>query len=168
MNGIKLETFLPYFGKISKQWGLGESVGKVWGYLLFNSEPISQENIEKYVGYSRGLISRSLKELKKLEAIEILRRGQTLYYSTQYSLINGFNKMIEIFIERDVKPLIEQFSKNLKDVKDVNVRKKVKKISEEFKKLRFGTLMFSKIMNSVDLMDVKSIERIANEYSVKL
>ena len=32
---ININKILSSFGRISKQWGLGESVGRGWGFLLF-------------------------------------------------------------------------------------------------------------------------------------
>jgi len=53
-------------------------VGRVWGFLLFKSCPVTQKEIEEGTGYSRGLISRSLRELKRGPMIEVKREGREI------------------------------------------------------------------------------------------
>ena len=145
-SGIDTKRILSSFGKISKQWGLGESVGKVWGFLLFRSTPVTQKEIEKGTNYSRGLVSRSLKKLKKLNMVFVIKKGKEFYYSTDASLIKGFNKVIKNFLEVEIKPLIESLSKNLNKIGDVAIKKNIRRIINEYKRLDKGILVFSKTM----------------------
>ena len=64
MSEEAMREVLDSLAKIGKQWGLGESVGRVWGFLLFKSCPVTQREIQEGMGYSRGLISRCLRHLK--------------------------------------------------------------------------------------------------------
>ena len=59
MSEVAMQEVLDSLAKIGKQWDLGESVGRVWGFLLFKSCPVTQREIEEGTGYSSGLISRS-------------------------------------------------------------------------------------------------------------
>ena len=127
MSDIDVKKILSSFGRISKQWGLGESVGKVWGFLLFKAVPITQKEIEKGTKYSRGLVSRSLKKLKELDIVSTTKKGSEFYYSTNASLIKGFNKVTKNFLEIEVKPLIEYLSKESSKIKDPAVKKNVDK-----------------------------------------
>jgi len=166
MSEINTKKILSSFGRISKQWGLGESVGKVWGFLLFNSEPINQKEIEEGIGYSRGLISRSLKKLKGLEMVSITKKGSEFYYSTNASLIKGFNSVIKNFLEVEVKPLIETLSKESTKIDNNPVRKNFDKIVKEYKKLNLGISIFSKIMESFNLPNIKDLKEAAKKYSI--
>jgi len=167
MNNTNTQKILFSFGRISKQWGLGESVGKVWGFLLFKSKPITQKEIEKGMGYSRGLVSRSLNKLKELDMINIIKKGKEFYYSTDASLIKGFNKIIENFLKKEIKPLIKYLFKVLNKIKDITVKKNVNRIIKEYRKLNTGITIFSKIMNSVALLDLENLKEIAKKYSTK-
>ena len=158
---------LSSFGKISKQWGLGESVGKVWGFLLFKSKPITQKEIEKGTNYSRGLVSRSLKKLKEFNMVFAIKKGKEFYYSTNASLINGFNKVIKNFLETEIKPLIESLSKNLNKIEDVTVKKNIRRMINEYRRLDVGILVFSKTMESLILLNIKNLTEIAKRYSKK-
>lgn len=42
-----MQEMLDSLAKIGKQWDLGESVGRVWGFLLFKSCPVTQREIEE-------------------------------------------------------------------------------------------------------------------------
>jgi DNA-binding transcriptional regulator GbsR (MarR family) len=166
-DGIDTKKILSSFGRISKQWGLGESVGRVWGFLLFKSIPITQKEIEKGTNYSRGLVSRSLKKLKELDIIFITKKGKEFYYSTNASLIKGFNKVTKNFLETEIKPLTESLSKNLNKVEDNSIRKNINRMINEYKKLNLGISIFSKTMESIVLLNVENLKKIAKEYSKK-
>ncbi len=161
------KKILSSFGRISKQWGLGESVGRVWGFLLFKSIPITQKEIEKGTSYSRGLVSRSLNKLKDLDIISATRKGKEFYYSTNASLIKGFNKVTKNFLETEIKPLIESLSKNLDEIKDITIKKNISRMINEYKKLNLGILIFSKTMESLALLNTKSLTEITKKYSKK-
>ena len=165
---IDIKKVLSSFGRISKQWGLGESVGKVWGFLLFKSVPITQKVIEEGINYSRGLVSRSLKKLKDLNIVSITKKAKVFYYSTDASLIKGFNKVTKNFLETEVKPLTESLSKNLNEIEDVTIKKNIRRMINEYKKLDLGILIFSKTMESLNLLNIENLKEIAKEYSIKL
>jgi len=164
---INIKRILLSFGRISKQWGLGESVGKVWGFLLFKSTPMTQKEIENGTNYSRGLISRSLKKLKELDMINVAKKGNKFYYSTKASLIKGFNKVTKNFLSIEIKPLIESLSKNLNELKDVTIKKNVRRMINEYKKLDLGILVFSKIIESLATLNIKNLTEITKKYSKK-
>ncbi len=164
---INIKKILSLFGRISKQWGLGESVGRVWGFLLFKSVPTTQKEIEKGVNYSRGLVSRSLKKLKKLDIIFVTKKDKEFYYSTNASLIKGFNKVIKNFLETEVEPLIEHLSKESGKIKDGVVKKNINKMINEYKKLSLGILVFSKTMKSFSLLSIGNLTKMVKKYSKK-
>ncbi len=156
MKEINIKKVLSSFEKMSKQWGLGKSVGKVWGFLLFNSKPMTQEEIEKGIRYSRGLISRSLKKLRELNMINITKKGKEIYYSANTSLIDGFNNMINDFLETEIKPLIDYLSKNLNKIEDGTIRENVRRIIREYEKLNIGILIFSKTMKYLSSLNMEN------------
>jgi DNA-binding transcriptional regulator GbsR (MarR family) len=166
-NEIDIKKILSSFGRISKQWGLGESIGRVWGFLLFKSVPITQKEIEEGTNYSRGLVSRSLKKLKDLNIVSVTKKGNEFYYSTDASLIKGFNKVTKNFLETEIKPVIEHLSKNSNKIKDKTVKKNIQKIINEYKKLNLGILVFSKTMESLTLLNLENLKEIAKKYSIK-
>ena len=168
MYEINTKKILSSFGRISKQWGLGEPVGRVWGFLLFKSTPVTQKEIEKGTNYSRGLVSRSLKKLNEINMINITKKGKEFYYSTNASLIKGFNKVIKNFLEIEIKPLTEALSKNLNKMEDVTVKKNIRRIINEYKRLDLGILIFSKIMESFSLVNKENLTEIVKRYSKKI
>jgi len=167
MSDIDTKKILSSFGRISKQWGLGESVGRVWGFLLFRAVPITQKEIEEGTEYSRGLVSRSLKKLKELDIVSITKKGTEFYYSTNASLIKGFNKVTKNFLETEVKPLIEHLSKEADKIKDPAIKKNIDKMINEYKKLNLGISIFSKTMESFNLPSIKDLKDVAKKYTIK-
>lgn len=153
---------------MSKQWGLGKPVGKIWGFLLFNSIPLTQKEIGDGVNYSRGLVSRSLKQLKELDMLSETRKGKEFYYSTNTSLIKGFDNVVKNFLEKEIRPVIKYLSESSKDREDIQVKKNIQKMAVEYKKLNLGILVFSKVMEGFASLNTESIRTIAQKYSVKL
>ncbi len=151
-----VKKILLSFGKISKQWGFGESVGRIWGFLLLKSTPVTQKEIEECTNYSRGLVSRSLKKLKELNMVLVTKKGKQFYYSTNVTLIEGFNKLTKDFVKSEVRPLVKSLSRNLNKIENSSVKRNIRKIINEYKKLDLGILTFSKIMEDVLLNYKKS------------
>jgi DNA-binding transcriptional regulator GbsR (MarR family) len=89
MSEVVMHEVLDSLAKMGKQWDLGEPVGRVWGFLLFKSCPVTQKEIEDGTGYSRGLISRCLKILEKMPLIEVSRVRKENLYSVNTSLTEG-------------------------------------------------------------------------------
>ncbi len=100
--------FLEFFAKVTKQWGIGETTGRVWGLLLMMSKPLSQEEIVNTLHYSRGLVSRALKKLRELKLIDYKKEGKQFYYYSTTNFVNGFNKIVQYFIVNNLNPLLEK------------------------------------------------------------
>ena len=133
-------------GKISKQWGFGESAGKVWATLLFSGQPLSQKSIAKKTGYSLGHVSPSLKILEKTNMVRVTRgHGKERLYDPAISFNEAFRMTMIDTLERDIKPLIEQLEKR-NDIKDPVMRAKFSKTIKDYKNLEKRLKIFSKIM----------------------
>jgi len=72
MSDTAMQEVLTSLSKMGKQWGLGAPVGRVWGFMLFKSCPVTQKEIAEGTGYSRGLISRSLSQLDRINMITVV------------------------------------------------------------------------------------------------
>jgi len=162
MSDTAMQEVLASLAKMGKQWGLGAPVGRVWGFMLFKSCPVTQKEIEKGMGYSRGLISRSLSKLKRINMINVATEGRESRYSVNTSLINGFSEFLKLFLEDDIKPMIELLSGNSDKTEDVVVRKSFHALINEYKKLQLAVLIFSKILNdittSTTTIDIENLE----------
>jgi DNA-binding transcriptional regulator GbsR (MarR family) len=105
MSEIAMQEVLASLAKMGKQWGLEAPVGRVWGFMLFKSCPVTQREIGEGTGYSRGLISRSLSKLKRIKMINVATGGREAHYSVNMSLINGFSEFLKLFLNDDVKAI---------------------------------------------------------------
>ena len=168
MGKINSNNMLSSFAKISKQWGLSEPVGRVWGFLLFSSKEVNQEQIEAGTEYSRGLVSRALTKLKELKMINIIRKGKVYFYSANTSLIRGFDNIITNFLENELESTIQTLSKNVTKINEKVVRQQVQRIIKEYKKLKIGMLIFSKIMESISLLTIENLRKTAQKYSINI
>jgi DNA-binding transcriptional regulator GbsR (MarR family) len=155
---IKIEKeFIDRTGKISKQWGLGEPVGRVWAALLFTNAPLSQKEIAMKTDYSLSLVSPSLKILEKLNMVRSVRgKGKEKLYQLAMSFIEAFNVMIKRFLEQDLKPLIGQLDKASKR-SNINKKKKFMNLMKDYRSLEIHLNLFSKLTS----MKKKTVERIS-------
>ncbi|MBU7014825.1 MAG: ArsR family transcriptional regulator [Theionarchaea archaeon] len=157
MIEMDVRRLLSSFARLSKQWGLGESVGKIWGFLLFEGRPLSQRQIEENINFSRGLISRSLAKLSDLGIIEKFKKGRESYYSTDISLLSGFDRVIEDFLRTEIEPAITYLSKNLNRVEDETTKTKIRRMIDEYETLVLGIQVFSGIMKKYSSSDTRGL-----------
>ena len=165
-----MREVLDSLAKMGKQWDLGESVGRVWGFLLFKSCPVTQREIEEGTGYSRGLISRCLKVLKRGPMIEVKREGREIRYSVNTSLTDSFGELLKRFLADNIKPMIELLSTSQDKIGDAKVKETFHALVNEYKKLNLAVLLFSKIIDNINTMPVgvENVEEIAEKISMKI
>ncbi|MCW3131017.1 MAG: hypothetical protein N2V75_13110 [Methanophagales archaeon] len=167
-----MREVLDSLAKIGKQWGIGESVGRVWGFLLFKSCPVTQREIEEGTGYSRGLVSRSLGKLKKGPMIRVEREGREIRYSVNTSLTNSFGELLKRFLAENIKPIIELLSTSRDKVRDAKVKENFTAVLHEYRKLNLAVLLFSRIMDELNTMpvdvEVENVDEVAKRISMKI
>jgi DNA-binding transcriptional regulator GbsR (MarR family) len=165
-----MQEVLDSLAKMGKQWDLGAPVGRVWGFLLFKSCPVTQREIEEGTGYSRGLISRCLKVLKRGPVIEVSREGREIRYSVNTSLTDSFGELLKRFLADNIKPMIELLSTSQDKIGDANVKETFHALINEYKKLNLAVLLFSKIIDNINTMPVglENVEEVAEKISMKI
>ena len=167
-----MREVLDSLAKIGKQWGIGESVGRVLGFLLFKSCPVTQREIEEGTGYSRGLVSRSLGKLKKGPMIRVERKGREIHYSINTSLTESFGDLLKRFLAENIKPTIELLSTSLDKIGDAKVKETFTAMLHEYRKLKLAVLIFSRIMDMLNTMPIDieecNVEEVAKSISVKI
>ena len=151
--------FLNKVSKIGKQWGLGASAGRVWGVLLFNSNPLTQKEIAKQSSYSPGLVSQSLKVLEQMSMLSVVgNKGKERLYGAAVSFIDSFDKVLRNFVEQDVAPIIQVLESNLDQVNDPEVKNSLKLLITDQKKINILLDFFSKVLvanKSLEILEIK-------------
>jgi DNA-binding transcriptional regulator GbsR (MarR family) len=157
---------------MGKHWDLGVPVGRVWGFLLFKSCPVTQREIEEGTAYSRGLVSRSLKVLRRGPMIEVSREGREIRYSVNTSLTDSFGELLKRFLANNIKPMIELLSTSHDKVEDAKVKETFHSLINEYKKLNLAVLLFSRIIDNINTMpvdmEVENVEEVAETISMKI
>ena len=146
-----MQEVVDSLAKIGKHWDLGESVGRVWGFLLFKSCPVTQREIEEGTGYSRGLISRCLKMLEMTDRIEVRREGQENHYTIKTSLTESFGEMLKRFSTEILNPMSELLTENMDKIEDAKVRETFRTLLHEYKKLYLAILIFTGIIEDINV-----------------
>lgn len=172
MSDEAMQEVLDSIAKMGKQWDLGgESVGRVWGFLLFKSCPVTQREIEEGTGYSRGLISRCLMKLEKMPLLEVSRVGNENLYSINTSLTEGFGELLKRFLTAKITPMIELLSGTADKIEDAKVRETFLALLHEYKKLKLAVLIFSRVMDDINIneivKDTEDIEDYVKKFDFK-
>lgn len=138
------QSFINQLGKMTKNWGMGEPVGRVFASLIFADEPLSQKGIAQMTGYSLSLISPTLKMLENLKMVRSIRgSGREKLYEPKVSFIEAFSMMMMSLLEEDVRPVIAE----LESVKqEIGKKKKLAQLIREYKRLEFYLTMFEKVI----------------------
>ncbi|MBU7035344.1 MAG: hypothetical protein HXS49_09155, partial [Theionarchaea archaeon] len=110
---------------------------------------------EENIKFSRGLISRSLTRLVDLGIIEKFKKGRESYYSSDISLVGGFDKIMENFLKTEIEPVMNYLSKNLNRTEDETTQEKIRRMIGEYEKLVTGIQVFSKIMKRYSSPDAR-------------
>ena len=151
MSDVVMQEVLDSFAKIGKHWELGESVGRVCGFMLLKSCPVTQREVEEGTGYSRGFISRCLTVLKDRHLIEVSSAGKENLYSINTSLTANHGKFLEQFLTEEINPIIELLSGYADKVKDGKVKENILKLLHEMKKLNLAFRIFLGIIWDINM-----------------
>lgn len=137
-------------GDIGKQWGLGESVWRVWSCILFKTCPVSQKEIEDGTGYSTGMIRMTLQKLKLANMIkETIMGGDTLYY-VNTSLTDAFSTFSKQLFEESIKPMIAVLAENIENVENPRVKRTCQEMVNEYEKLNLLMLIQARIIEQIN------------------
>jgi len=129
--------FIHRLGKATNRWGLGESVGRVWGALLLAGHAMTQEQLAESSGYSIGLVSSSLSRLEEMGFVtSIGRQGRKRLYVAVMSFVDALESFLKRFVEVEVTPALGILSEKIHEVKDAEQRSNAEKILIEYRKAR--------------------------------
>jgi len=137
-------------GKIRGRWGLGESMWRIWGCILFKSCPIAQREIELGTGYSRGTVRLNLQKLKMANMIKAVSMGGEPFYVVSTSLTDAFGHFSKQFFEDNIQPMLSALAEHLDTVEDPKVQNTFRELIEECKKLQLLVLIQSKIIEHIN------------------
>ena len=164
MSDEAMNKILDSFAKTGKQCGMGESVGRIWGFLLLNSCPVTQKEIEDGTGYSRGLISQCLRGMEERTVIEVKRGGRENGYSINSSLATSFGELVGCQYEERIKRIIEFLSEITYTITDEKLRESLCAVVAEYKKLSIAFLLFPQIIalingKNLNMGDIKEMAK---------
>jgi DNA-binding transcriptional regulator GbsR (MarR family) len=137
-------------GKISGRWGLGESMWRIWGCILFKSCPVSQKDIELSTGYSRGTVRLNLQKLKMASMIKEVSMGGETFYIVNTSLTDAFGHFSKQFFEDNIQPLLSALAEHLDTVEDPKVQRTFRELIDECKKLQILVLVQLRIIEHIN------------------
>lgn len=102
--------------KVSELWGLDESVGIVFGALLFSSKPLALEEIAKISNYSVSSVCQKMKLLENLGYVRRIKKSgsKKIYYEVEYDLANMIKRFIEASLENEIMPMLSTIDEYLK------------------------------------------------------
>ena len=146
-----MQDVLDSFAKIGRHWELGESVGRVCGFMFLKSCPVTQREIEEGTGYSRGFISRCLAILKDRHLIKVSSEGKENLYSINTSLTENHGKFLEQFLTEEINPIIDLLSEYIKSVEEDKVRDNIQKLLHEMKKFNLAFRIFLGIIWDINM-----------------
>ena len=164
MGTEAMQRVLDSFAKAGKQLGVGESVGRIWGFLLLQSGPVTQKEIEAGTGLSRGLISQCLRGMEERTVVSVDRSGRENHYSINPSLATSYGALVARQYEDRVKWVIEFLAEFSTTLRDTQLRESVRSIISEYKKVSIAFLLFPQIIALIqesnhELEDVKAVAK---------
>ncbi|HYK72680.1 MAG TPA: GbsR/MarR family transcriptional regulator [Pseudoneobacillus sp.] len=102
-------------------YGITPSVGRLYGLLFFNEEPMSLDTMKDELGMSKTSMSTSVRQLQELNMVEkIWKKGsrKDLYQSVD-DWYQSFNDYFSITWRKGVSLNIASINKSLEDVREL-------------------------------------------------
>lgn len=145
------KEFIRRSGRITKKWGLGEPVGKIWGLLLFENRPLTQKEIAKQLDCSLSLVSPNLTLMENLNLVSIIgKNGREKQYGAVPSFITTFEKVMKNFITKEVDPLVNLLESNISSIKEEGTKNRFNNMLEEYKNAGESIKLISKFIGKLN------------------
>ena len=114
--------FIYWIGKMMKSFGLEESIGAIWGFILLKGTSVTQKEIVKGTGYSVSLVSTSLNKLERLGFISSIgRKGRCKLYRASKSFLDGLESYLKRLVDVEINNAVQHLSKELNNIEDINI-----------------------------------------------
>ncbi len=140
--------FIYWIGRMMKSFGLEESIGAIWGFILLKGEPVTQKEIVKGTGYSISLVSISLNKLEKLGFItNIGRKNRCKLYRASKSFLDGLESYLKRLVDIEINNAVVHLSKELEKIKDKDIRANAEKIISDYMELRIFLNKLIQVLN---------------------
>ncbi len=152
------DAILDAASRAGKILGVGESVGRIWGFMLLQSRPLTQTEIADGTGYSRGLISQCLQGMEERTVITVERAGREKHYSMNPTLATSYGEFIGQQYEERMKPVIEFLSEFANTISDDRIRASLLAFRDEYKKVSIAFLLTPRIIALLNDRNIKRME----------
>ncbi|MBN1455054.1 MAG: hypothetical protein JW945_02215 [Methanomicrobia archaeon] len=152
------DAMLDAAGKTGKLLGVGESVGRIWGFMLLKARPVTQTEIEAATGYSRGMISQCLQGMEQRTVINVARVGREKHYSINQKLATSYGAVIGQQYEARMKQVIEFLSACAESIEDARIRDSLLAIRDEYKKVSIALILTPRIIALINERDIARME----------
>ena len=141
--------FIRRTGRVTKQWGLGDPIGRIWGLLLFENKHLTQKQIANQLNCSLSLVSPGLTLMENLGFVSVTgRNGREKQYGAVPSFIVAFDKLVRNFIDKEVNPLVKLIDTNLNQLEDEETKKRFQDMLVEYKQAGESIKMLSKFIKT--------------------
>jgi len=144
--------------KVGRILGVGESVGRIWGFMLLTSRPVTQKEIEDGTGYSRGMISQCLQGMEARTVITVERVGREKRYSINPALATSYGAVIGQHYEERMKQVIEFLTELADSITDERIRDSLLAIRDEYKKLSIAFVLTPRIIALINEWNIDGME----------
>lgn len=170
MGKEAMQKVLDATAKVGKHLGVGESTGRIWGFLLLHLRPVTQKEIEEGTGYSRGLISQCLQGMEERTVINVEREGREKRYSINPSLATSYGEVVGRAYEVRMKQVIEFLSELAETIEDEKLRESILALRDEYKKVSIAFILTPRIISLIDEtnMEMEDVKDIAKRISIRI
>lgn len=170
MGEEAIQKVLDASAKVGKRLGVGESVGRIWGFLLLQSHPVTQKEIEEGTGYSRGMISQCLQGMEERTAVNVEREGREKRYAINPTLATSYGEAVGRAYEERMKQVIDFLSEFAETLEDEKLRESLLSLRDEYKKVSVAFLLTPKIIGLINgaNLNIEDVKDIAKRISIRI
>ncbi len=114
------EIFLETWGQIAGFWGMNKVMGKMYALLFSSVEPLSLDDLCRYLIISRGNASMNIRELLSWKVIRKikLQNDRRDYYVLEDDPTKMIHQFIRERMKRELEPALKTIKKSAKLIKN--------------------------------------------------
>ncbi|MFB6207527.1 MAG: GbsR/MarR family transcriptional regulator [Haloglomus sp.] len=99
------ETVLDALGRSAEVYGLKRSYGRLWGELLFATEPLSLDELAERSEYAKSTVSTAMSAMERFHLVHrksIPGEGKKAYYEAEEDFWHVFQQFLDGEVRREI------------------------------------------------------------------
>lgn len=153
------EEVIQALERSAEVYGLNQSLGRLYGILFFENEPLSLDELVEESGYAKSTVSTGMQKMNRLHLVHrrsIPGEGKKVFYEAETDFWHVIQKFLQHEVRREIDIMtraLDSAAERLEDVDDDQAEADLERI-ESLRK------MYDRSERLLDILTSNSIDRL--------